>query len=144
MNNYTAQDIKKLRDTTGSGLLDCKKALDEAEGDYEKACQLLKRVAEPQRRLEEEVKASKDETRARKEMQYLEHQKTRKIGSLESEIAMLKREIFQIKKAHNALIKELERAAANDKSSSKNSRVQSARYTTYFLGDFSDLGDFSG
>ena len=66
MNSYTAQDIKKLRDATGAGLLDCKKALDEAEGDFEKACQLLNRDTEPQRRLEEEIKANKDETTARK------------------------------------------------------------------------------
>ena len=75
MNNSTAQDIKKLRDATGAGLLDCKKALDEAEGDYEKACQLLKRVAEPQRRLEEEIKSSKNETAAKRKIQYIEHQK---------------------------------------------------------------------
>lgn len=137
MTNYTAQDIKKLRDATGAGLLDCKNALNEAEGDYEKARQLLNKDTEPQRRLEEEIKASKDETSARKKMQYLEHQKTTKIASVESEIEMLKREIFEIKKAHNSLIKALERAAANEKSSSKNSRVQSVTYSTYFLGDFS-------
>ena len=28
MANYTAADVKKLRETTGSGMLDCKKALD--------------------------------------------------------------------------------------------------------------------
>jgi elongation factor Ts len=137
MTNYTAQDIKKLRDATGAGLLDCKNALDEAEGDHEKARQLLNRDIEPQRRLEEEIKARQDETTARKKTQYLEHQKTTKIASVESEIEMLKREIFEIKKAHNSLIKALERAAASEKSSSKNSRVQSVTYDTYFLGDFS-------
>lgn len=137
MINHTAQDIKKLRDATGAGLLDCKNALNEAEGNYEKARQLLNKNTEPERRLEEEIKASKDETSARKKMQYLEHQKTTKIASVESEIEMLKREIFEIKKAHNSLIKALERAAANEKSSSKNSRVQSVTYSTYFLGDFS-------
>lgn len=70
-------------------------------------------------------------------MQYLEEQKTTKIASVESEIAMLKREIFEIKKAHNALIKVLERAATNEKSSSKNSGIQSVTYSSYFLGDFS-------
>jgi hypothetical protein len=50
---------------------------------------------------------------------------------------MLKREISEIKKAHNALIAMLERAAANEKSSSKNSRVQPVVYGTYFIGDFS-------
>lgn len=137
MNNYTAQDIKKLRDATGAGFLDCKKAFDEAEGDYEKARQLLNRDTEPQRRLDEEIKANKDETAARKKVKYLEDQKTTKIASVESEIEMLKREIFEIKKAHNALIKVLERAAANQKSSSKNSGIQSVTYSSYFLGDFS-------
>ncbi|HAK44388.1 MAG TPA: elongation factor Ts [Spirochaeta sp.] len=35
-------DVKKLRDKTGAGMLDCKKALVEAEGDYAKAEKLLK------------------------------------------------------------------------------------------------------
>ena len=33
MANYTAADVKKLRETTGSGMLDCKKALEETGGD---------------------------------------------------------------------------------------------------------------
>ncbi len=36
-------DIAKLRDITGAGMLDCKKALDEAQGDYEKALELLRK-----------------------------------------------------------------------------------------------------
>jgi len=137
MSNYTAQEIKKLREATGAGFLDCKNALDQAEGDYEKARQLIERATEPQRKLEEEIKSSKNETAARKKMQYLEHQKTSKITSVESEIELLKREISEIKKAHNALVATLERAAANEKSSSKNSKVQPVIYGTYFLGDFS-------
>lgn len=35
-------DIKKLREETGAGFLDCKKALDETKGDYEKAKDYLK------------------------------------------------------------------------------------------------------
>ena len=137
MSNYTAQEIKKLREATGAGFLDCKNALDQAEGDYEKARQLIERATEPQRKLEEEIKSSKNETAARKKMQYLELQKTSKITSVESEIELLKREISEIKKAHNALVATLERAAANEKSSSKNSKVQPVIYGTYFLGDFS-------
>lgn len=38
----TAADVKKLRDATGAGMLDAKKALTEAEGDYEKAIELLR------------------------------------------------------------------------------------------------------
>ena len=36
MASYTAQDVKRLREATAAGMLDCKKALDEAEGNYEK------------------------------------------------------------------------------------------------------------
>ena len=42
MANYTAADVKKLRDLTGAGMMDCKKALDEAEGDFEKAVEFLR------------------------------------------------------------------------------------------------------
>lgn len=38
----TAQDIAKLRTQTGAGMLDCKKALDETGGDYEKALDWLR------------------------------------------------------------------------------------------------------
>ena len=38
----TAQDIAKLRAQTGAGMLDCKKALDETGGDYEKALDWLR------------------------------------------------------------------------------------------------------
>lgn len=39
-----AADVKKLRDKTGAGMLDCKKALMEAEGDYTKAEKKLKEL----------------------------------------------------------------------------------------------------
>jgi elongation factor Ts len=38
----TASDVKKLRDTTGAGMMDCKKALTEADGDFDKAIELLR------------------------------------------------------------------------------------------------------
>lgn len=38
----TAQDVNKLRQSTGAGMMDCKKALVEAEGDFEKAVDLLR------------------------------------------------------------------------------------------------------
>jgi len=38
----TAADVKKLRDKTGAGMMDAKKALDEAEGDFEKAIEILR------------------------------------------------------------------------------------------------------
>jgi elongation factor Ts len=42
MSNFTAADVKKLRDLTGSGMMDCKKALEEAEGDFDKAVDILR------------------------------------------------------------------------------------------------------
>ncbi len=41
MANYSAQDIKNLREETGAGMMDCKRALDESNGDYDKAKQLV-------------------------------------------------------------------------------------------------------
>ncbi|SHF52181.1 translation elongation factor Ts (EF-Ts) [Jatrophihabitans endophyticus] len=51
MANYSAADVKKLRDATGAGMMDCKKALDEADGDYERAVEVL--------RVKGEAKAAK-------------------------------------------------------------------------------------
>jgi len=39
---YTAQDVKNLREATAAGMLDCKKALDEAEGDYNKEIDIIR------------------------------------------------------------------------------------------------------
>jgi elongation factor Ts len=42
MANISASDVKKLRDTTGAGMMDCKKALTEADGDFDKAIEILR------------------------------------------------------------------------------------------------------
>ncbi|GAB2889453.1 translation elongation factor Ts [Neomicrococcus lactis] len=42
MANYTAADIKELRERTGAGMMDVKKALDEANGDAEKAIEIIR------------------------------------------------------------------------------------------------------
>ena len=42
MANYTAADVKALRDKSGAGMMDCKGALDEADGDIEKAFEVLR------------------------------------------------------------------------------------------------------
>ena len=39
---FTAQDVKALRDSTGAGMMDCKKALEETDGDVDKAVELLR------------------------------------------------------------------------------------------------------
>ncbi|BDU75702.1 translation elongation factor Ts [Mesoterricola sediminis] len=41
--SYTAQDVKALRDKTGLGMMDCKKALEENGGDMEKAIDYLRK-----------------------------------------------------------------------------------------------------
>jgi len=42
MANFSAADVKKLRDATGAGMMDCKKALEEADGDFERAVEILR------------------------------------------------------------------------------------------------------
>jgi elongation factor Ts len=42
MANISAADVKKLRELTGAGMMDCKKALTEADGDFEKAVEILR------------------------------------------------------------------------------------------------------
>src|SRR5437868_836995 len=42
MANFTAADVKRLREQTGAGMMDCKNALDEADGDIEAAIELLR------------------------------------------------------------------------------------------------------
>ena len=42
MAGISAKDVKALRDSTGAGMMDCKKALSEAEGDVEKAMEILR------------------------------------------------------------------------------------------------------
>ena len=40
--SFSAQDVKKLRDMTGAGMMDCKKAMEETGGDTEKAVDVLR------------------------------------------------------------------------------------------------------
>ena len=42
MSNFTAADVKRLRDLTGAGMMDCKKALEESDGDFDKAVEMLR------------------------------------------------------------------------------------------------------
>src|ERR1700712_947765 len=42
MANFSAADVKKLRDATGAGMMDCKKALAESDGDFDKALEYLR------------------------------------------------------------------------------------------------------
>jgi elongation factor Ts len=42
MANYTAADVKRLRELTGAGMLDCKNALAQSDGDFDKAVEVLR------------------------------------------------------------------------------------------------------
>src|SRR5436305_1956901 len=42
MANYSAADVKRIRDLTGSGMMACKKALEESDGDFDRAVELLR------------------------------------------------------------------------------------------------------
>jgi len=42
MANYTAADVKTLREITGAGMMDCKRALEDADGDIDKAIEALR------------------------------------------------------------------------------------------------------
>src|SRR5699024_12870722 len=42
MANYTVKDIQALRERTGAGMMDVKKALDEADGDVQKAMEIIR------------------------------------------------------------------------------------------------------
>ena len=71
--NITAKDVNKLRQMTGAGMMDCKKALVEANGDYDAAIDLLRKKGQKvsASRADREtsegmvfVKANEDNTRA--------------------------------------------------------------------------------
>jgi len=44
--SITAADVNKLRQMTGAGMMDCKKALTEAEGDFEAAIDVLRKAGQ--------------------------------------------------------------------------------------------------
>jgi elongation factor Ts len=54
----SASDIQKLREMTGAGMMDCKKALVESEGDYEGAHRRLRKkgIAKAAKREDREAK----------------------------------------------------------------------------------------
>ena len=56
----TAQLVKELRERTGAGMMDCKKALVETDGDIEKAIELLREKAWQKRPRRQEGSLRKD------------------------------------------------------------------------------------
>jgi len=55
MGNITAKLVKDLRDKTGAGMMDCKKALNETEGNLDKALEWLRKkgIASAEKKSEE-------------------------------------------------------------------------------------------
>ena len=55
---FTARDIKKLREETGAGVMDCQKALKEADGNYQKAVEIVKAkgLAKAEKKADRETK----------------------------------------------------------------------------------------
>ena len=47
MATIDAAAVKQLREMTGAGIMDCKVALTEAEGDFERAATILREKAKP-------------------------------------------------------------------------------------------------
>ena len=43
MSKITASEVNKLRKQTGAGMMDCKKALEESSGDFDKAIDVLRK-----------------------------------------------------------------------------------------------------
>lgn len=58
MANISAQMVKALREKTGAGMMDCKRALEEAEGDLEKAVEVLRKrgIAKAEKKAGREAK----------------------------------------------------------------------------------------
>ncbi len=58
MAKITTEMIKELRERTGAGLLDCKKALEQADGDPDKAVEILRKmgIAKADKKLDRETK----------------------------------------------------------------------------------------
>ncbi len=56
--SYSVADIKKLREDSGAGMLDCKKALDEANGDYAQAKEIVRKkgLAKAEKKADRETK----------------------------------------------------------------------------------------
>ena len=56
--SFTAADVKKLRDETGAGMMDCKKALDEAKGNFHEAKEIVRQkgLARAEKKADRETK----------------------------------------------------------------------------------------
>ncbi len=75
MSTITAQDVNKLRTMTGAGMMDCKKALTEADGDFEKAIEILRKKGQ-------KVSASRSDKEAREGAVFIKVSDDQKEGVL--------------------------------------------------------------
>ena len=50
--NISAKEVNELRQKTGSGMMDCKKALVQAEGDFKKAIDILRKKGQKYQKLD--------------------------------------------------------------------------------------------
>jgi elongation factor Ts len=71
----TAQDVNKLRTMTGAGMMDCKKALTEADGDFEKAIEILRKKGQ-------KVSASRSDKEAKEGSVFIKVSDDKKEGIL--------------------------------------------------------------
>lgn len=148
MSNFTVEDLKRLREATSLGMVECKRALEETGGDYNKALELIRQV-----RIEHEVKVKaaadgvlqlRRDAAERKSVQELEkkvqeQEKEEKLqlkkssaqmSKLQLEVDLLQREVIAIKKAHNALLAALEKAAKTTPGRT------TTTYTGFYIGEF--------
>jgi elongation factor Ts len=75
MSTITAQDVNKLRTMTGAGMMDCKKALTEADGDFEKAIEILRKKGQ-------KVSASRSDKEAKEGAVFIKVSDDKKEGIL--------------------------------------------------------------
>lgn len=148
MLKYTVEDLKKLREATSLGMVECKKFLEEAGGDYKKALELISQadiekaikakaaadhdleisrgIAEKRKNREQEIEEKLREKKASETMMKTSTQ----VSDLQSEVEKLKREVTAIKKAHNDLL------AALDKASKSASGRTTITYSGFYVGEF--------
>lgn len=148
MPNYTVEDLKKLREATSIGMIECKKILEEADGDYKKALALISQVKnekaakakaaadhdlEISRKIVEKRKIRKEEIHSRnREKKTIETvvKTSDQVSDLQSEVEKLKREVTAIKKVHNDLLAALEKAS---KSAPGRTTIT---YSGFYMGEF--------
>ena len=111
----TAQDVNKLRTMTGAGMMDCKKALTEADGDFEKAIEILRKKGQ-------KVSASRSDKEAKEGSVFIKVSDDKKEGIL---IALnCETDFVALNEEFQSLGKLLAETAFTKKSESKEALLQ--------------------